>query len=119
MTLRPCAANRKATGKVLTSGALSEHVTIRIDSGLGDAGDSLAIWTQRYFDLAVRGVRSDEVTGKITRHLDRFTARFTSGYGHDWVSAVTPREITAWRDHLTAEGALRRDGTTAPTAPGR
>jgi hypothetical protein len=62
-------------------------------------------------------VRSDEVTGKIARHLDRFTAWFTTGYGHDRVSAVTPREIAAWRDHLAAEGTVSRDGTTAAMAP--
>jgi len=32
--------------------------------------DRLTAWTQRYLDLAVRGVRSDEVTGKIARHLE-------------------------------------------------
>ena len=62
-------------------------------------------------------MRSDEVTGKIGRHLDRFTAWFTNGYGHDRVSAVTPREVTAWRDHLAAEGTISRDGTTAAMAP--
>src|SRR5258708_5121103 len=88
-----------------------------LDGGLGDVGDNLTAWTQTYLDLAVRGVRSDEVTGKIARHLDRFTAWFTDGYGHDRVSAVTPREVTAWRDHLAAEGATGRDGTAAAMAP--
>jgi integrase len=83
----------------------------------GGPGDSLATWTERYLDLAVRGVRSDEVTGKIARHLERFAAWFTDGYGHDRVSAVTPREVAAWRDHLAAEGTLSRDGITAPMAP--
>jgi hypothetical protein len=46
---------------------------------LDETGDSLTVWTQRYLDLAVRGVRSDEVTGKIARHLDRFTAWFAAG----------------------------------------
>jgi len=88
-----------------------------LDGGPGEAGDSLTDWTQRYLDLAVRGVRSDEVTGKIARHLDRFTTWFTNGYGHDRVSAVTAREVTAWRDHLAAEGSTGRDGTTAAMAP--
>ncbi len=83
----------------------------------GGTDDSLTTWAQRYLDLAVRGVRSEEVTGKIARHLERFTAWFTTGYGHDRVSAVTPREIAAWRDHLAAEGAVSRDGTTAAMAP--
>ena len=105
----------------VTDGRDRRKITSRkvadLDGGLGDAGDSLGAWTQRYLDLAVRGVRSDEVTGKIARHLDRFTAWFTNGYGHDRVSAVTPREVTAWRDHLAAEGTISRDGTTAAMAP--
>ena len=90
---------------------------VDLDRGLGDVDDSLAVWIQRYLDLAVRGVRSDEVTGKITRHLERFADWFTAGLGHDRVSAVTPREVAAWRDHLAAEGNRGRDGTTAPMAP--
>ena len=57
------------------------------------------------------------MTGKITRHLERFADWFTAGLGHDRVSAVTPREVAAWRDHLAAEGNRGRDGTTAPMAP--
>ena len=83
------------------------------DRGPGDVDDSLAVWIQRYLDLAVRGVRSDEVTGKITRHLERFA----TGLGHDRVSAVTPREVAAWRDHLAAEGSIGRDGTASAMAP--
>jgi hypothetical protein len=109
-TLQPlpgCPDRRKVTSRKV----------IDLGGGLGDANDSLATWTQRYLDLAVRGVRSDEVTGKIARHLDRFAAWFTNGYGHDRVSAVTPREVAAWRDHWAAEGTADRDGTTAPMAP--
>ena len=87
------------------------------ERGLAEAPlDSLATWTRRYLDLAVRGVRSDEVAGKIDRHLERFTG-WLAGLGHDRVSAVTPREVAAWRDHLAAEGNIGRDGTTAAMAP--
>jgi integrase len=65
----------------------------------------------------VRGVRSDEVTEKIARHLDRFTAWLTAGLGHDRISAVTPREVAAWRDHLAAHGNTGRDGITTVMAP--
>ena len=57
------------------------------------------------------------MTGKIDRHLERFAGWLTTGLGHDRVSAVTPREVTAWRDHLAAEGTIGRDGTAAAMAP--
>src|ERR1035441_1183338 len=88
-----------------------------LDQGLAEADDNLTAWTQRYLDLAVRGVRSDEVTGKITRHLERFAAWCIAGLGHDRVSAVTPREVAAWRDHLAAEGNFGRGGTMTGMAP--
>jgi site-specific recombinase XerD len=67
--------------------------------------------------MAVRGARSDEVAGKIARHLDRFTTWLTDGLGHDRVSAVTSREVAAWRDHLAACGNAGRDGTATAMAP--
>ncbi|GAA1773153.1 tyrosine-type recombinase/integrase [Nonomuraea bangladeshensis] len=84
---------------------------------LDPADDSLPAWTERYLDLAVRGVRSAEVTAKISRHLQRFAAWISGGLGHDRLSAVTPREVSAWRDHLAAAGNRGRDGTPAPMAP--
>ena len=96
---------------------ISSRKIADLDGWPADAGDSLAAWTQRYLDLAVRGVRSDEVTGKIDRHLQRFTGWLITGLGHDRVSAVTAREVAAWRDHLAAEGRIGRDGTTAAMAP--
>ncbi|MFI6990571.1 hypothetical protein [Nonomuraea wenchangensis] len=81
---------------------------------LDPADDSLPAWTERYLDLAVRGVRSAEVTAKISRHLQRFAAWISGGLGHDRLSAVTPREVSAWRDHLAAAGNRGRDGTPAP-----
>src|SRR5271163_3629882 len=88
-----------------------------LDRGTAEAHDSVAAWTQRYLDLAVRGVRSDEVTGKIDRHLGRFAGWLATGLGHDRVSAVTLREVTAWRNYLAAEGTIGRDGTAAAMAP--
>jgi integrase len=66
------------------------------------ADDSLAVWAEHYLGLAVRGARSAEVAGKITRHLDGFRAFLAAGLGHDRLSAVTPREVAAWREHLAA-----------------
>jgi hypothetical protein len=36
---------------------------------------------------------------------------------HDRISAVTPREVTAWRDRLAAAGQTDRDGRAAAMAP--
>ncbi|WP_322750962.1 MULTISPECIES: site-specific integrase [unclassified Frankia] len=69
-------------------------------AGLSD--DSVAVWVGRYLELAVRGVRSAEVTGKIGRHLGRFHAWFAAGFGHDRISTVTRREVIGWREHLAA-----------------
>ena len=96
---------------------ITSRKVIDPDRGPAEAGDRLTAWSQRYLDLAVRGVRSDEVTGKIARHLGRFTAWCIAGIGHDRVSAVTPREVAAWRDHLAAEGNTGRGGTMSGMAP--
>jgi hypothetical protein len=56
------------------------------------------------------------VTGKIARHLNRFADWLTAGLGHDCASAVTPRKVAAWRDHLAAEGSVTRDGTATVMA---
>lgn len=85
--------------------------------GLDPADDSLALWAGRYMDLAVTGARSAEVAGKIARHVGRFHTWFVEGFGHDRISAVTPREVTAWRDHLAAAGQTDRDGRAAAMAP--
>ncbi|GAA3845369.1 hypothetical protein GCM10022226_80710 [Sphaerisporangium flaviroseum] len=84
---------------------------------LDPADDSLPVWMERYLDLAVRGARSTEVIAKISRHLERFGAWIADGLGHDRLSAVTVREVTAWRDHLAAAGNRGRDDTPAPMAP--
>ncbi|MEV4116751.1 hypothetical protein [Nonomuraea sp. NPDC049695] len=83
---------------------ITSRKVVSLSERLDSADDSLTAWSERYLDLAVRGARSSEVTGKITRHLERFVAWTTSGLGHDRLSAVTSREVTAWRDHLAAAG---------------
>ncbi|MFC5162831.1 tyrosine-type recombinase/integrase [Nonomuraea angiospora] len=52
---------------------------------------------------------------KISRHLERLRAWLAAGLGHPRVSAVTAREITAWRDHLAAARWRRKDGSAAAT----
>lgn len=65
-------------------------------------GETVDFWIETYLTAAVHGVRSAEVAGKITRHLTRFRDWFTDGFGHDRIAAVTPREVTGWREHLAA-----------------
>jgi hypothetical protein len=78
-----------------------------------EADDSVAAWVQRYLDQAVRGVRSDEVAGKISRHLERFYKWLAAELGHDRVSAVTPREVA------TMVTRPRRSSRCPPRSPGR
>ena len=96
---------------------IASRKMLGLGGGLDPADDSLALWAGRYMDLAVTGARSAEVAGKIARHLGRFRTWFAEGFGHDRISAVTPREVTAWRDHLAAAGQTGRDGRAAAMAP--
>jgi len=66
----------------------------------------VAAWTDRYLELAVRGVRSTEVAGKIAAHLARFAEYVMDAYGHDRLSAVVRRDIVSWRDNLAGERGL-------------
>ncbi|NWJ98818.1 MAG: tyrosine-type recombinase/integrase [Chloroflexi bacterium] len=62
--------------------------------------DSLHAWIGRYQQLAVTGVRSTNVTRKISLHLDRFQAFFENAYGHDHISTCLPRDVLAWQNTL-------------------
>jgi integrase len=96
---------------------ITSRKVVGLSGALDPADDELGVWIERYLDLAVRGVRSAEVTAKISRHLERLRAWITAGLGHERVSAITARELAAWRDHLAAAGWQRKDGTAAPMAP--
>ena len=56
-----------------------------------------------YLDLAVRGVRSSEITAKIELHLERFIAFFENRYGHERISVCLQRDVLAWRDDYLTE----------------
>ncbi|MET9248007.1 hypothetical protein [Nonomuraea sp. NPDC003709] len=98
-------------------GKITSRKVVGLPGELDPADDDLGVWIERYLDLAVRGVRSAEVSTKISRHLERLCAWLAAGLGHPRVSAVTAREITAWRDHLAAAGLRRKDGSAAAMAP--
>jgi integrase len=74
------------------------------DRLVGTAPDSLAAWVERYLTLAVVGVRSEEVTKKITLHLGRFGAFYKEAYGHDRITTVLKRDVLAWQQALVAQG---------------
>jgi site-specific recombinase XerD len=87
--------------------------------GVPDAGtETVSFWIEAYLTAAVRGVRSAEVAGKISRHLGRFREWILAGFGHDRIAAVTTREVTGWREHLAASPvrtlADGREQTMAP-----
>jgi integrase len=66
--------------------------------------DSLAVWSERYQQLAVAGVRSEEVAKKIALQLGRFSAFYQDAYGHDRVSTCLKRDVVAWQQHLQDTG---------------
>src|SRR6185437_16702900 len=66
--------------------------------------DSLSIWVTRYQQLAVAGVRSEEVAKKIALQLGRFLAFYQDAYGHDRVSTCLRRDVVAWQQHLVDQG---------------
>jgi site-specific recombinase XerD len=66
--------------------------------------DSLSAWITCYLQMVVVGVRSEEVTRKITLHLQRFQAFFEAAYGDDRLSICLRRDVIAWQNHLQAEG---------------
>ncbi len=88
-----CEGNR--TGVVAVSPRTASD-SGRLPSGKGVAlsaaglqvVDCVGAWVGRYLELAVRGVRSPEVAGKITAHLARFADYMTAAYGQDRLSAV-------------------------------
>jgi hypothetical protein len=43
--------------------------------------ETVGFWIEAYLSAAVRGVRSAEVTGKISRHLGRFREWMLGGFG--------------------------------------
>ncbi len=62
--------------------------------------DSVTSWAARYRDLALVGVRSEEVTARIMLHLGRLAEYLTATYGHDRLSSLVRRDVVGWRDQL-------------------
>ncbi|MGW4412384.1 tyrosine-type recombinase/integrase [Nonomuraea sp. NPDC004702] len=96
---------------------ITSRKVVGLSGELDPADDDLGVWIERYLHLAVHGVRSAEVAAKIGRHLERLRAWIDAGLGHERVSAITAREVAAWRDHLAASGRRRKDGSAAAMAP--
>ena len=66
--------------------------------------NSLRAWIQHYLSIAVRGVRSEAITKKITLHLHRFADRFQVTYGHDRITLWVRRDVLSWQQHLQEQG---------------
>lgn len=83
---------------------LGKSVSRKVMGLLEDVPDSLQAWMERYQNLAVEGVRSAAVAGKIALHLGRFQAFFQEAYGHERISACLRRDVQAWQKALQAQG---------------
>ncbi len=70
----------------------------------GETPESLDDWIERYLALAVTGVRSEAVAGKIALHLGRFAAFFDDAYGHDRMSTLLRRDVREWQRSLVSKG---------------
>ncbi len=66
--------------------------------------DSLAVWSIRYQQLAVTGVRSDDVATKIALQVGRLLAFYQEAYGHDRASSCLRRDVIAWQQYLRDQG---------------
>lgn len=66
--------------------------------------DSLTAWMDYYLEMAVQGIRSEEVTRKIQLHLQRFQQFFEQRYGQERISSCTKRSVLTWQQSLEAKG---------------
>jgi site-specific recombinase XerD len=66
--------------------------------------DSLRAWMDYYLQVAVQGVRSEEVTEKIHLHLQRFQQFFEQRYGQERISSCVKRDVLAWQQSLETRG---------------
>jgi integrase len=71
--------------------------------------DDLSAWIDHYLEMAVLGVRSDEVYKKIRHHLGLFSTFFTEQYRHNRISTCVKRDIRLWQK------LLKKDGLAAST----
>ena len=81
----------------------SDEVLTLVQDPVSATVDSLTVWSERYQQLAVSGVRSAEVAKKIALQLGRFIVFYQDAYGHDRVSTCLKRDVVAWQQHLTAD----------------
>lgn len=65
--------------------------------------DSLREWMTNYLQMAVAGVRTEEVSRKIKLHLHRFQTFFEARYGQEHISSCVKRDVVAWQQYLQAQ----------------
>lgn len=65
--------------------------------------DSLRDWLLFYEQMALIGVRSEEIQAKLVLHIRRFIVFFESLYDHDRASVCIKRDVIAWRDSLVEQ----------------
>ncbi len=99
----------RETGRKIAARSLHERCWVLVESA-----KTVGFWVEAYLTAAVRGIRSEEVAGKIARHLGRFADWMADG----WIAVVTAREVTGWREHLAATGVRTlADGRQQVMAP--
>ncbi len=65
---------------------------------------SFSYWIPQFLQLAVKGLRSEEVSKKIQLHLERFQSFFMASYGHENVDRCLKRDVLAWQKELLQSG---------------
>jgi len=66
--------------------------------------DTFSFWIDYYLHMVIYGVRSEEVSKKITLHLNRFKIFFEDIYGYDKIAICVKRDILSWRTMLEGQG---------------
>lgn len=83
----------------------------RLEEQLALLPDDLFACTAWYLAIAITGVRSPDITKKISLHLSRFSEFIEDSYGETSLSIVTKRDVLGWQTSLDEDMSLARATT--------